>query len=184
MKELLEVLRVQRHDFMNHLQIISGMIQLNKSDQVFGYISELAREMSEAGRITALTLPEVAAALLVSRHRAVRQGVEVRISIATNLAGSKLTGPALAETIEGLIALAVRETCGENCMPGEVFVDIKENGAGFILAVTFVCSREKFAGPPEALENMCRKHGAGFRCAWVAEDKVQLRVEIPKDRVV
>lgn len=180
MKEMLEVLRVQRHDFMNHLQIISGMIQLNKSDQVFGYIRELAMKMSEAGKITALTLPEAAVALLVSRHQAVKQGVEVHINAATNLAGSKLAGPALAEIIDGLITFAVREAGGENCMPGEVFVDIREEGAGFILAVSFVCGREKLAGPPEALANLCQKHGAGLQCAWAAEDKMQLRVELLK----
>lgn len=181
MKELLEVLRVQRHDFMNHLQIISGMVQLNKTDKVFDYIREIAGQMSEAGRITALVIPEAAASLLINRHRAAKQGMEVRLGITTNMTGCKPDGPALAEIIDGLITLAVRETCGENCMPGEVFVDIKEEGAGFVLAVAFACSREKFAGPPEALVNLCREQGAGIECALGADNKVQVRVEIPKE---
>jgi len=181
MKELLEVLRVQRHDFMNHLQIISGMIQLNKTDRAFRYIQELAREMSEAGKITALKKPEAAAALLVNRHRAAGRDVEVRLAITTDLAGCRLDGPALADLIDSLITAGVRETCGEACMPGEVFVDIKEEDAGFILAVSFVCGRDKYAGEPlESLEALCRGHGVTLRCGWAAEDKVQLRAEIPK----
>ncbi|MFZ5641284.1 MAG: Spo0B domain-containing protein [Bacillota bacterium] len=181
MKELLEVLRVQRHDFMNHLQIISGMIQLNKTDRVFGYIQELSREMSEAGRITALALPEAAAALLINSHRAVKRGVRLQMSISTNLAGCKLTGPAVADIIDHLVTAAVRETCGANCMPGEVFVDIKEEGAGFTLAVSFVCGRDNFTGEHvEPLEELCREKGAGLRCRWAADGKVQLRAEIPK----
>lgn len=182
MKELLDVLRVQRHDFINHLQIISGMIQLNKQDRVFGYIQEIAREMTEAGKINALAQPEAAAALLIARNKAVKHGVEVHFGISSNLAGCKLGGPALADVIERLIDTAIRETCGDKCMPGEIFVDINEQGNGFMVAVSFVCRRQVFAGEPlESLEHICRGHGVRVRCGWAAEDKVQLRVELPKD---
>ena len=183
MKELLEVLRVQRHDFMNHLQIISGMVQLNKSDRVFGYIQELSRVMSEEGKIIALALPEAAAALLINRHQAVGRGVELHYNITTNLAGCQLTGAELAEIIHALIKEAIRETVSANCIPGEVFVDINDEGAAYLLQLSFVCSRGKFTKPLEMLEELCRDCGAGISCSWAAEDRMQLRVELPKGKL-
>lgn len=42
-KEMLQLLKVQRHDFVNHLQVIYTMIQLGKNDQALTYITELSR---------------------------------------------------------------------------------------------------------------------------------------------
>lgn len=42
-EELMRLLRCQRHDFMNHLQVIHGMIQLGKFNEVKAYIEDLAQ---------------------------------------------------------------------------------------------------------------------------------------------
>ena len=41
--EITKLLRIQRHDFVNHLQVIHTMIQLDKSDLALNYIMELSR---------------------------------------------------------------------------------------------------------------------------------------------
>ncbi len=41
--EMLQLLKVQRHDFVNHLQVIYTMIQLGKNDQALIYITDLSR---------------------------------------------------------------------------------------------------------------------------------------------
>ena len=43
-EELNHLLRLQRHDFLNHLQVIHAMVQLGKGDRAISYIEELARE--------------------------------------------------------------------------------------------------------------------------------------------
>ena len=43
-EELNQLLRLQRHDFLNHLQVIHAMVQLGKGDRAISYIEELARE--------------------------------------------------------------------------------------------------------------------------------------------
>ncbi|VBB07878.1 signal transduction histidine kinase sporulation regulator spoob [Lucifera butyrica] len=42
--ELVRLLRIQRHDFINHMQVIHAMIQLGKTDRAMKYIEELARD--------------------------------------------------------------------------------------------------------------------------------------------
>lgn len=38
------LLRIQRHDFLNHLQVIHAMIQLGRNDKALQYIEKLAHD--------------------------------------------------------------------------------------------------------------------------------------------
>lgn len=42
--ELVRLLRVQRHDFINHLQVIHAMLQLGRVEKALQYIEELAKD--------------------------------------------------------------------------------------------------------------------------------------------
>lgn len=41
--EVIRLLRVQRHDFINHLQVIHGLLQLGRTERAVIYIEELAK---------------------------------------------------------------------------------------------------------------------------------------------
>ena len=45
-EEVIRLLKIQRHDFVNHLQVIHAMIQLGKSEKALFYIEELAKNPS------------------------------------------------------------------------------------------------------------------------------------------
>jgi sensor histidine kinase regulating citrate/malate metabolism len=40
----MNVLRIQRHDFLNHLQVIHAMIQLGRNEKALQYIENLAHD--------------------------------------------------------------------------------------------------------------------------------------------
>ncbi|MCX7780831.1 MAG: Spo0B domain-containing protein [Negativicutes bacterium] len=42
--ELARLLRVQRHDFINHAQVIHAFLQLGKTERAMHYIEELCRD--------------------------------------------------------------------------------------------------------------------------------------------
>ncbi|MEN6414497.1 MAG: Spo0B domain-containing protein [Veillonellales bacterium] len=44
--ELVRLLRVQRHDFINHLQVVHGMLQLGRTENAMAYIENLAKDPS------------------------------------------------------------------------------------------------------------------------------------------
>lgn len=44
--ELLRLLRIQRHDFINHIQVVHAMLELKKNDQAMQYLKDLARDDS------------------------------------------------------------------------------------------------------------------------------------------
>ena len=42
--DIIKLLRIQRHDFLNHLQVIRAMIQLGRNERALKYIEKLAHD--------------------------------------------------------------------------------------------------------------------------------------------
>ncbi len=42
--ELIRLLKVQRHDFINHIQVIHAMLQLGRSEKAMKYIEDMAKD--------------------------------------------------------------------------------------------------------------------------------------------
>jgi len=43
-EESVELLKIQRHDFVNHLQVIHALLQLGRIEKALTYIEELAKD--------------------------------------------------------------------------------------------------------------------------------------------
>lgn len=50
-KYVIEQMRLQRHDFMNYLQVIYGYIQINKPDEAINYIKNINKYMITLSKI-------------------------------------------------------------------------------------------------------------------------------------
>lgn len=42
--ESVNLLKIQRHDFVNHLQVIHALLQLGRTEKALTYIEELAKD--------------------------------------------------------------------------------------------------------------------------------------------
>lgn len=49
-EELVMALRKQKHDFMNHIQVIHAYLQLGKVEKALGYLEKMVRDEETAGR--------------------------------------------------------------------------------------------------------------------------------------
>lgn len=106
MKDLLEVLRVQRHNFVNHLQVISGLLQLKKYDRALEYIRQVGEEYNQASLVGRLEVPEIASAILVAELAAAKQGVTLNKKITTNLDKGLQNPREVAELVSEMLRLA------------------------------------------------------------------------------
>ncbi|HZK44130.1 MAG TPA: Spo0B domain-containing protein [Syntrophomonadaceae bacterium] len=57
--KVINLLRRVRHDYGNHLQVISGYTELNRPDAVKEYILEIIREMEKEKRLLEFHNPEI-----------------------------------------------------------------------------------------------------------------------------
>lgn len=100
----LEIMSVQRHDFLNHLQVISGLVQLNKVERVREYISQVCMEVERLSKVGHLHVPEVAAVLLAGHFLAGRHQVEVAYDINASLQFCVVPGEVLGQVVEEVFA--------------------------------------------------------------------------------
>lgn len=100
----LEMMSVQRHDLLNHLQVISGLVQLNKTERVREYIGQVSHEVERLSRVGHFIVPEVAAVLLIGHFMAGKHQVEVVYDINTDLRDCAVPGKVMGDAIEGVFA--------------------------------------------------------------------------------
>jgi hypothetical protein len=76
-KEALKVLRAQYHDFLNCLQVVSGLVDLGRPEKIKEYVRRAADEFTARGRLAKSGLPEVTWLLLRFQTEAVEHGIKV-----------------------------------------------------------------------------------------------------------
>lgn len=79
-QDFMRFLRVYKHDFLNHLQVILGYLQLKKPEQALGYVKEAIMEVEANGSIMRLKLPSVAFWLLLKELELKEQGISINLT--------------------------------------------------------------------------------------------------------
>lgn len=102
-EEMIRVLRAHRHDFLNHLSVISGFSQLAKYGEVVDYIKDVTRELQVEGKIITLSKPELAALILTKLRDAEDAGFKVETNIQSNLAGLVISATDLVRIVGNLL---------------------------------------------------------------------------------
>lgn len=100
LEKLLDAIQVQRHDFLNHLQVISGLLQMNKVDRVMDYLNQVCIEMAQFSKTARVAIPELTAALIIALNDAAMYQIELVLNINSDLKESSVPGPVLGEVLE------------------------------------------------------------------------------------
>lgn len=76
-RELVGILRNQRHSFMNHLQVISGWLQLKKPERALDYIEGIRQRRDREGQVLRVRTLNLLTLLLAKASLAEANGVEL-----------------------------------------------------------------------------------------------------------
>lgn len=85
--EINHIIRTQRHDFVNHLQTVYGLIQLGMPDEAEAFISELYTEVKSSGEVSKLARPELSALLMAKTGFAARHDITFKMEVDSDLKG-------------------------------------------------------------------------------------------------
>lgn len=135
MADLLGVFRTQRHDFLNHLQVISGFIQLQKGEEARAYIREVARELERQGTILHLGVPEAAFALLVALREAALAQVRLHYDIRCSLASCTVPGTRIGRALEAVLRRAVKVLSPPEVQRRSLFLSLEKDGSRCLFRV-------------------------------------------------
>jgi hypothetical protein len=86
----MEQLRLQRHDFMNFLQVIYGYLQINKPQEAINYIKEVNRKMTTLSQIFNLECPFLALFLQDLIMSCSKLNIEVELHCEVEYISSKM----------------------------------------------------------------------------------------------
>ncbi|WP_051275729.1 Spo0B domain-containing protein [Desulfovirgula thermocuniculi] len=136
MADLLGVFRAQRHDFLNHLQVISGFIQLHKGEEARAYIREVARELERQGAILHLGVPEAAFALLYALREAALAQVDLRYDIRCSLVSCTVPGTRIGRALEAVLLRAVRMLSPPEVRHRSLSVSLEKDGSRCLFRVS------------------------------------------------
>ncbi len=141
-EEILKVVSVMRHDFLNHLQVISGYLQLDKKERAGEYIREVTWNLQRLSEVVHLKVPEIAAAFLLGEEMAA--GVEARMqyNVQSDLNGCSVpgtvAGQAVYECLDQIFRFLDHENDNESMENSpRVMIDICDKGENCVCTLSF-----------------------------------------------
>lgn len=116
-KETIDILRVHRHDFMNHIQVIYGLLQLKKQETAEEYVREVIGGIQTETGVTKIENPVLAALFIKKSVHAEQMGVKLSIRLDSQLKGLWVSFSDISRIVGNLLDNAIHaadlETRGE-----------------------------------------------------------------------
>ena len=82
LEDLNREMRAQRHDFMNHIQVVYSLIEMNEPGEAMTYMDNLYGDMQRVSRMMRTACPAVNALIQAKVVEARQRGAELKLSIA------------------------------------------------------------------------------------------------------
>lgn len=131
LEDLNTSLRAQRHDFMNHLQVVYGLMEMEEYSDAMKYIDRVYNDIQKVNKFLKTSNPAVNALLQAKVLYAEKRGIDVRMNITTSLKELKIQPWEFCRVLGNLIdnaIYALQEINGERHILIELFEDLKKYG--------------------------------------------------------
>lgn len=133
--EVVTLLRAHKHDFFNHLQVISGLAQLNKSERIVEYIQTISQSVNQSYEMADIHIPEIAIVLMQKLGEASNKGIQVETKIESNLEGLKGSGVDYAQILFNLLDNAIYELDQLENVEKRLRIELTEEKACYQLVI-------------------------------------------------
>lgn len=104
-------MRAQRHDFMNHLQVVYSLIELGEPGEAMEYMDKIYGDMQRVSRMLRTGCPAVNALIQAKVVEAERRGAELKLSIAAKWDEENLPAWEICRVLANLIDNALDASC-------------------------------------------------------------------------
>lgn len=134
-KNIVDALRTQRHDFVNHLQVVSGLAQLGQPEKVVDYVKQVSSELNISGKVIYLAKPEVAAILLTKVEQAQAKKIKALCFVKTSLDKLHIPATDLTSILGNLIDNAIFALEGVNSGEKELTINLREKENNYVFEI-------------------------------------------------
>lgn len=141
-REAVDILRVQKHDFLNYMQIVSGYLQIGNPEKAMHYVRKATDELYRSGAIMGLAYPALSIKLLLRVHNAYKRGVKILLSTSTDL-GLLEPDREMSKFLENLFSVIEEVYCLKS-EALEIGIDFSERQGEYLMTVNapLLCEKE------------------------------------------
>lgn len=157
-------LRAQRHDYLNHMQVVYGMAELEEYEELHAYLEPIYRDMMKVGKAIRTLVPAVNALLMAKMGEAEAERIDFYVEVKSDLKNLGIEPWELCKVLSNLIdnaITALSEKEGERKMVLDINEDreyylfsVSDNGAPIPKDRQAVIFRQGFSTKPEAGHGM------------------------------
>ena len=112
-------MRAQRHDFMNHIQVVYSLIEMNEPNEAMSYMDKIYGDMQRVSRMMRTACPAVNALIQAKVVEAQQRGAELKLSIAAKWDDSLMPAWEICRILANLIDNALDATTSIEHPEGE-----------------------------------------------------------------
>ena len=127
-------LRAQRHDYLNHLQVIYGLLQLGEYEDAREYMEPVFRDISRVTKAMKTSQPAVNALLQAKMESAEKNGIDMVVEVGTPLKEIPLEPWELCKILANLIDNAIT-ALGEREKDRKLTVEIRQEKEMYIFRI-------------------------------------------------
>lgn len=133
---LVNSLRSQKHDFINHIQVLNFMLHLGKIEGMRSYLSQLSAEISLFNNVLKIDNPIIGALINAKLTQAEIKDIKFEVYVDANLSAFDHKALELSRILGNLINNAIDAV--ENLSPEEKWINltITEKGSSIIFTIT------------------------------------------------
>ena len=103
LEDLNNEMRKQRHDFMNHLQVVYSLVELGDEKETLRYIENVYGALKQVGKALKTSVPAVNAMISAKQNDAQSRGIQMEMEVYTSLDGISMPGWELCSILGNLI---------------------------------------------------------------------------------
>jgi len=135
LEELNSVLREQRHDYLNHLQVVYGMMELEEYEDLHQYLEPVYKDMLKTGKALKTSKPAINALLKAKMGEAEGKAIDVYVEVKSDLRGLLVPDWEVCKVLSNLIDNAMTALEG---LDGEkkIEIDVTETKEVYIFSVS------------------------------------------------
>lgn len=131
--ELNDKMRTQRHDFLNHLQVIHGLLELNQYDEAKSYMEKTYDEVQTISNVLKTSVPAINALLQVKGNNCHEKNITFKILTTSKLNHLSIDVWDLCAILGNLIDNAIN--AAEQSENKKIVVFIKEELHNYVIKV-------------------------------------------------
>ena len=135
LEQLNTTLRAQRHDYLNHIQVVYGLIELEEFEEAKKYIKPVFEEMSKVSLAMKTAQPAINALLQAKMQIAEKKKIEMILAICTDLKQINIEPWELCKVLANIIDNAMTALDGVEGKK-KIHIEMIEQDARYKLSVT------------------------------------------------